>query len=54
MRGMVTVQVHPKDLSAAIGQKRSNIDVLKKEFVLQDLHIVEGAAAQERRTPTLL
>ena len=53
-RGSVTVQVNPKDLSAAIGQRRSNIDILKKEFALQELRIVEGTAAHGRRAPILL
>jgi hypothetical protein len=50
----VTMQVNPKDLSASIGQRRSNIDILKKEFALQEVRIVEGATAQGRRAPILL
>jgi histone acetyltransferase (RNA polymerase elongator complex component) len=50
----VTVQVNPKDLSASIGQRRSNIDILKKEFALQKIRIIEGATAQGRRAPILL
>jgi transcription antitermination factor NusA-like protein len=32
--------VNPKDISAAIGQKRSNIGTLKKEFRLNTIRIM--------------
>ena len=40
--GRVTFQVNPKDLSAAIGQKRSNIKKLEKEFGVRKIDIVAG------------
>ncbi len=52
--GMVTFQVNPKDLSAAIGQQRSTIELLKKEFGLWKIHIVEGKSVLKRREPLLL
>ena len=49
----VTFQVNPKDLSAAIGQHRSNIELLKKEFAVQEIRIVEGHSVLRRRYPVL-
>jgi histone acetyltransferase (RNA polymerase elongator complex component) len=34
--------VNPREISAAIGQRRVNIETLKKEFDLQEVHIVAG------------
>ncbi|MCK9419319.1 MAG: radical SAM protein [Nitrospirae bacterium] len=51
--GMVTFQVNPKDLSAAIGQHRSNIGLLKKEFGLQELSIVAEITVLKRRETLL-
>ena len=51
---MVTFQVNPKDLSAAIGQRRSTIELLKKEFGLRDVSIVEGKNDLKRREAILL
>jgi histone acetyltransferase (RNA polymerase elongator complex component) len=48
----VTFQVNPKDLSAAIGQHRSNIELLKKEFGIRKLRIVAGESVR-RRGPIL-
>ena len=48
----VTLQVNPKDLSAAIGQHRSNIELLKKEFGVRTLRIVTGESVR-RRDPVL-
>lgn len=50
----VTFQVNPKDLSAAIGQRRSNIGLLKKEFGLQEVHIVAGKNVLKRREAILV
>ena len=47
-----TFQVNPKDLSAAIGQHRSNIELLKKEFGVRTLRIVAGESVR-RRDPVL-
>jgi histone acetyltransferase (RNA polymerase elongator complex component) len=52
--GRVTFQVNPKDLSAAIGQKRSHIELLKKEFELQEVRIVEDDAIPRKGLPNLL
>jgi histone acetyltransferase (RNA polymerase elongator complex component) len=52
--GRVTFQVNPKDVSAAIGQKRSNIKKLEKEFGVKKIRIVGGHNAQRRREPVLL
>ncbi len=49
----VTFQVNPKDLSAAIGQHRSNIELLKKEFGVQEIRIVEGKNVMKRRESVL-
>ena len=51
--GAVAFQVSAKDLSAAIGQRRSNIDILKKEFGLRELYIVAGGTTLRRREPVL-
>jgi histone acetyltransferase (RNA polymerase elongator complex component) len=48
----VTFQVNPKDLSAAIGQHRSNIELLRKEFGIRKLRIVAGESVR-RRVPIL-
>ena len=44
----VTFQVNPKDLSSAIGQHRSNIDLLKKEFGVRTVRIVAGEGVRKR------
>ena len=45
--GRVTFQVNPEDLSAAIGQQRSNIKMLKKEFGVRKIRIVGGKCPEE-------
>jgi len=50
----VTFQVNPKDLSTAIGQKRSNIKKLEKEFGVQKIQIVAGQNVLRRRELTLI
>lgn len=52
--GTVVFQVNPKDLSAAIGQRRSNIACLKKEFRLKNIRMKEGENSLRRREPILL
>ncbi len=52
--GMITFEVNPKDLSAAIGQQRSNIKQLKKEFGIQKIRIVGSHSVMRRRDPALL
>ncbi len=52
--GRVTFQVNPKDLSAAIGQKRSNIKKLEEEFGFHKIQIVAGQNALRRRELTLI
>ena len=52
--GTVTFHVNPKDLSAAIGQRHSTIKVLKKEFGLQAVRIVEGNSGLKRREAILI
>jgi histone acetyltransferase (RNA polymerase elongator complex component) len=52
-RGRVTFQVNSKDLSAAIGQKRSNIMKLEKEFGVRNIDIVAGNGMR-RREPVLV
>jgi len=47
-KDMVTFQVHPNDLSAAIGQHRSNIELLKKEFGINKIRIVAGESILRR------
>ena len=49
-----TIQIHPKEMSAAIGRQRSNIDTLKKEFGLRELRIAKGTASMARRSPIIL
>ncbi|HEX9113814.1 MAG TPA: radical SAM protein [Nitrospirota bacterium] len=46
--------VSPRDVSAAIGQRRGNIERLKKEFGLADVQIVEGRHDGGRGKVTLL
>lgn len=59
LRGMngsndsVIFRVHPKDLSAAIGQRRTNIAALCREFGLSSLIIEQGPGTLARRAPTL-
>jgi len=50
----VTFQVRARDLSAAIGQKRSNIETLKREFGLREVMVVAGTLSGEERSATLL
>ncbi len=52
-RDRATFQVNPKDLSAAIGQRRSSIELLKKEFGLRKIHIEEGKNDLKRREVVL-
>jgi histone acetyltransferase (RNA polymerase elongator complex component) len=47
-------QVNPKDLSAAVGQNRSNADILKKEFRLREIRILESKNILGRGEPILL
>ena len=49
----VTFQVNPKDLSAAIGQRRSNIGLIKKEFGLREAGIVADDAIPRKGLPNL-
>jgi histone acetyltransferase (RNA polymerase elongator complex component) len=51
---LVTFQVNPADLSAAIGQHRSNVRILKKEFGLQKIHIKAGNNIPRKSGPALL
>jgi histone acetyltransferase (RNA polymerase elongator complex component) len=52
--GRMTFQVNPKDVSAAIGQKRSNIKKLEKEFGVNKIRIVAGLTVLRRREPVLV
>ena len=52
--GEVTFEVHPSDLSAAIGQHRSNIMALKKEFGLQGIHIKAGTNVPRKCGPEFI
>jgi histone acetyltransferase (RNA polymerase elongator complex component) len=52
--GEVIFRINPKDLSAAIGQRRCNIALLKNEFGLRELRIVTGTNALARRSPIFL
>jgi histone acetyltransferase (RNA polymerase elongator complex component) len=52
--GIITFQVHPADLSAAIGQHRANVKILTKEFGLQEIHIKAGNTIQRKSAPSLL
>ncbi len=45
----VTFQVNPKDLSSAIGQHRTNIGLLKREFDLIEISVVESDTGLKRR-----
>ncbi len=47
-------QVHRQDLSTAVGQRRENVEKLKKEFGLREIHIVESPNAQRGGIPILL
>jgi histone acetyltransferase (RNA polymerase elongator complex component) len=53
-QGSVTFAVLPEDLSAAIGQRRSNIEKLKKEFNLYSVRIVKQNDHVAKREPLLL
>jgi histone acetyltransferase (RNA polymerase elongator complex component) len=46
--------VAPEDLSAAVGQRRSNIEKLKNEFTLRSVRIVKQNNQVKRRQPLLL
>ncbi|HEY6009834.1 MAG TPA: radical SAM protein [Nitrospirota bacterium] len=48
------IQVNPRDLSAAIGQHRSNVDTLKREFGLRNIRIAADEGDLKRRTPVLI
>jgi histone acetyltransferase (RNA polymerase elongator complex component) len=50
----VTFHVNPADLSAAIGQQRSNITILQKEFGIQEIRIKEGNTIPKKSGPALL
>jgi histone acetyltransferase (RNA polymerase elongator complex component) len=52
--GRVTFQVNAKDVSAAIGQKRSNIKQLEKEFGVKQIRIVARQNVLRRRDPVLV
>lgn len=43
-----TMRVNPSDLSAAIGQKRANRDLLKSQFMLRDLRILPDASVPKK------
>jgi len=51
---MAVFCVHPRDVSAAIGQRRSNIELLKKEFGLHAVKVVRENSRNERRNIMLL
>ncbi len=44
----VTFLVHPRDVSAAVGQKRSNTECLKKQFVLKTIRIRSDRSVPRR------
>jgi histone acetyltransferase (RNA polymerase elongator complex component) len=48
------LRVDPRDISTAIGQRRINIETLKKEFDLREIHIVAGNGNSRRGEVTLL
>ena len=50
----VTFQVNPADMSAAIGQQRSNITILQKEFGLQEIRIKAGHNILRKSGPAML
>lgn len=50
----VMFRVHPRDLSAAIGRKRINIEILKKEFGLRKIRIAAGNDVLKRWEPVLV
>ncbi|HEX9022052.1 MAG TPA: radical SAM protein [Nitrospirota bacterium] len=50
----VIFQVNRRDLSAAAGVRRSNIDVLQKEFGLKKIRIVEGSSVLKKWKPVIL
>ena len=50
----VTFQVHSRELSAAIGLRRSNIDMLEKEFGLRKIRFVTYDASTVEHHPILL
>ena len=52
--GTVTFQVNPKDLSAAIGQQRSNVKQLEKEFGVRKIRIEGRQNILKRREPVLV
>jgi len=45
--GAVCLLSHPSDVAAAIGQKRVNIDALKKEFCLSELRVVSAPTVRK-------
>lgn len=47
-------QVHPADVSTAIGQRHANIDILKKEFGLQAVHVAGDKNMRAKRTVLLI
>ena len=47
-------RIHPRDVSTAIGQRRENIETLKKEFGLQDVLFVEDGKISTRGKPVLV
>ena len=51
--GSVVFTVNPADLSAAIGQHRGNIEILKKEFGLSTIHIKVDETIVKRGEPLL-
>jgi histone acetyltransferase (RNA polymerase elongator complex component) len=50
----VVFEVDPRDISLAIGQKRANIEVIKKEFGLRLVHIVGRNTSGKRGDVVLL
>jgi histone acetyltransferase (RNA polymerase elongator complex component) len=53
-RKRVVFEVNPRDVSTAVGQRRENIERLKKEFGLAEVRIVEGARHAGRGEVKLL
>jgi transcription antitermination factor NusA-like protein len=46
--------VHARDISAAVGQHRANIETLKKEFGLRNVRFVERSSSDKRGEAVLL
>lgn len=46
--------VHPRDVSSAVGQQRTNIEAMKKEFGLRNVRFVEDSKGRKRGDAVLL